>query len=396
MYEKDVKIHVVGKIPDEVKKISTVVTSITKIEVNPIPIESTTHEIQFEENYHSQLLILILDDDTAHILNKLSLIPVSDHPLLLVIAKEENSELMRLAMKAGSKDFICEPINLNDLTTTLKKIIYEIKHNEFKSGTITSVISVRGGAGSSFIACNLAHICASQTENNTLLLDMDFQCPTQSLYLDIQPQYSIIEVLKKITSLDISAFEGYLTQHKSNLKLLANVTSDHLFISDEMFTTSVKRMLGLISFNYDHIIIDLPRQLNLDSAVVLDKSNNIFVVMKQTVADIHHAKILLNTLKKDLEISPNNIHFIVNHYQSDSSLNVKFITDFLETKNLFVMLQDDELIPQSLNLGKPFLEFAKKSKITEHLFKLTAVLNINVENIDKKTSIFTKIFNKKD
>lgn len=394
MQEKELKIKVVGKIPEEVKKFSSLVNSLINIEVSSHFVDSAQYELEFNEKTESVLMVLILDADTAPILKKLSIKPIVENANLLVIAKEENSLLMRLAMKAGAKDYICEPINLNDLTITLNRIIYEIRNSQAKISKITSVIGVRGGDGASFIACNLAHICATHSTNNTLLLDFDFQCPTQSLYLDIQPEYAIIDILEKISTLDISAFESYLAQHKSNLKLLTNITSDHLYIPDEASTTSLKQMMGLILNYYDHIFVDLPRQLNLDSAVVLDKSDIILIVMSQTVADVHHAKVLLNTLKKDLEISGNKIRFVINKYQDNSTLNIKFIADFLEFKNIVVIPQDDNLVSKSLNLGKPMFEIAEKTKVTEHLIKLTTSLDIKFDKKAQSTNILSKLFGK--
>lgn len=394
MQEKELKIKVVGKIPEEVKKFSSLVNSLINIEVSSHFVDSSQYELEFNEKTESVLMVLILDTDTAPILKKLSIKPIVENTNLLVIAKEENSMLMRLAMKAGAKDYICEPINLNDLTITLNRIIYEIRNNQAKISKVTSVIGVRGGDGASFIACNLAHICATHSTNNTLLLDLDFQCPTQSLYFDIQSEYAIIDILEKISTLDISAFESYLAQHNSNLKLLTNITSDHLYTPDEALTTSIKQMMGLISNYYDHIFIDLPRQLNLDSAVVLDKSDTIIIVMSQTVADVHHAKVLLNTLKKDLEISGNKIRFVINKYQDNSTLNIKFIADFLEFKNIGVIPQDDNLVSKSLNLGKPMFDIAEKSKVTEHLVKLTTSLDIKFDKKSQSTNILSKLFGK--
>ncbi|WP_315980770.1 hypothetical protein [Aliamphritea spongicola] len=91
------------------------------------------------------LLILHLSDMWREELQSLSLNTSRQRPQLLIIGNSEQPEMMRLAMQAGARDFLTEPVNTEDLLSTIRKIEFEKRETEHaENGALTAVINAKG------------------------------------------------------------------------------------------------------------------------------------------------------------------------------------------------------------------------------------------------------------
>ncbi len=114
---------------------------------------------------------------------------------------------MRLAMQAGARDVLPEPIADTELVAALNRLVADVRLGSGNEGKLVAVISAKGGSGGTLVACNLAQQLSARA-GNTLLLDMDLQFGSVTHYLDVAQSHSHLEVLQQIDDMDSVALRG--------------------------------------------------------------------------------------------------------------------------------------------------------------------------------------------
>src|SRR3990167_7576867 len=143
--------------------------------------------------------------------------PIQDRPPLLVCGPLEEREGIRLAMQAGARDFLPEPVAAEELLAALSRMVKETRGSS--SGKLLAVINAKGGSGATLLACNLANQLSAKGGDN-LLLDLDLQFGSVAHYLDVQPNHSHVEVLQQIDEMDSVALRGFCSHFSPSLHVL--------------------------------------------------------------------------------------------------------------------------------------------------------------------------------
>jgi pilus assembly protein CpaE len=299
-------------------------------------------------------------------------------------------------MHAGAKDCISSDVSTSELNSLLDHIALDNKRTELSGHKLTSIINAKGGSGASLIAGNIAHICSKASNEHALLLDMDLQFGTQSLLLDIKPAHTIIEALHDIDNIDIDSLNAYIAKHISGLHLLTTL-HEQIVLPGEISIDSMKKLLDLSYVNHNQIFIDLPRLIDPLNAMIMESSNQIIIVVQQSLAHMRDAKRLIKIMKTELNIQIKNIYIVVNRFNPNNSFTLKDIKNTLECENILKISNDYERVAAAVNLGVPLLDYAKNTTITQELIILTEALGISINKqykyknlIDKTLSYFKK------
>lgn len=395
MQKDAISIQILGSNHTKLNQQRAQISTILNREITTLLVDQSTHGPLFKDKKLPNILIFLLDNLTIDALNQLTAIPTINRPALLVIAPENDSRLMRLAMQAGARDFFIDPVDKQELHRALSQIIFDLRRGRSQQGILTTVINAKGGSGASFVACNLAHIASVVSDDSVVLMDFDLQFGAQSLNLDIKPQHTIVEAINDVATLDFDALEGYMAQHKSGLRLLSTV-HEQLVLPGEISIEKLDQLLTLTISQYDRIFVDLPRQIDPTSATLLERSDQIVIVVQQSLAHMRDAQRLTRILKSELNISEKNIFIVVNRFNRQSSLQPKDIQSSVICSSLYMIPNDFETVSQSTNLGIPVYDYARTSAITKAMLALVESLKVKVKDEFKEKSLFKKLMGSKD
>ena len=145
--------------------------------------------------------------------------PAHERPPLLVCGALDEPEGMRLAMQAGARDFLPEPVAADELVAALGRMIHESHAGQALGGKLVAVMNAKGGSGATLLACNLAHQLSAKG-GSTLLLDLDLQFGSVAHCLDVVPAHSHVEVLQQVEALDSVALRGFCSHFSQTLHVL--------------------------------------------------------------------------------------------------------------------------------------------------------------------------------
>jgi pilus assembly protein CpaE len=394
--QKDViSIQILGSSQSKLVQYRNQIASLINKEVSTLLFDNSIPGLLYKDKKPPDLLIFLLDDITSEALNQLIVLPSATRPQLLVIAADNNKELMRLAMRAGARDFFTHPVDEQDLHKSLNQIIFDLRRGQTTQGILTTVMNAKGGSGASFIVCNLAHVSSVLSNSSVVLMDFDLQFGTQSLNLDIKPQHTIIDALNDVNQLDFDAIDGYMAQHKSGLRLLST-TQDQLILPNEVSVENIDQLLTLALSHYNRVFIDLPRHIDHLSVTLLERSDQIVIVVQQTLAHMRDAKRLTRILKSECNIAEKNILIVVNRYHADGNLGLNDMQTALESSVIYKLPNDYESVTHSINLGIPLYDSARNAPITKALISLAKSLNVPVRDEFKEKSFLKRLLGSKD
>jgi pilus assembly protein CpaE len=302
--------------------------------------------------------------------------PSSERPATLVIGPAENTICARAAWKAGVYDYLEAPINEADLRESVRAVCTELQdRNLGQEGRLISVISGKGGSGSSFLAANLAHLMTISSELQVALIDLDMQFGSLAQYLNLPPKHGLIRSLDMVEHLDHVSVEACMTKHKSGLSLLSPLENE-IILTRDIPIERFSYLLDLMKNSYDRVIIDQPCRYDKLSTAVLERTDHILLVVQQDLANLRNAMRLQKALLSRLAFPRDNITIVVNRYEKNAAIELADIARSMNVDKaaLAVVPNSYKHVDESITFGVPMLEHAPHSSVTSALMALKSRL----------------------
>lgn len=319
-------------------------------------------------------LVMVVSENWQAELSALSERLASARPPLLVIGEKDNAEAVRVAMRAGARDYLSPPVEEGEIGQFIDQLLREKRtESDRKTARLTAVINAKGGSGASMVAANLAHIVASAEKKHAVLMDMDVQFGALPLYFNLTPRNGLIRALELVDSLDLLALEGYVLSHDSGLDLMASAPEDRVTIS-EVPEDRVEMLLTILGEAYEDIVVDLPRWVSGATAMTLEHADHVLIVMEQGIAHLRDAQRLVTILRSELHVADSRLTIVVNRFSKGSPVSMKDIQGALPDLRIVSLPNDYRRVSQSINMGRPLLESASGASITRDLVKLVSSL----------------------
>lgn len=316
------------------------------------------------------LLLFSLSQNWEEELATLAIRPASERPPVVVIGRQGEPAVMRAAMRAGARDFFTHPVSPEEFTEVLQQISVDKYAAQFAGESeITAVIGARGGAGTSMVSSNLAHVLTRGFGVRTALIDMDIQFGTLPLFFDMQQSDGLLEALSRIDSLDEVAIGGYMLKHSSGVHILGSAP-DQVVGTSELDEGRFVQLLTLLKKAYQHVVIDLPRQIDNITDALTSAADRVIVVAQPNIAHIKDTKQLLTLLTGMMGIPPENIIVAANRCDRNSSIGKSELEKVFSGHELVCLSNDFPTVSESQNVGKPIYDLNPRSPITRDLIAL--------------------------
>lgn len=289
----------------------------------------------------------------------------------LIVSADPASQAMRLSMKAGARDFFPEPLDTAELQRAAEQLYREaIDSKEALNAQLTVVMNAKGGSGASLIATNLAHQMALENRGRVVLVDLDLQFGSLSHYLDLNPKRGIKQALENVEDLDTLALEGYLANHVSGLQVLSS-ESDRLLLNDEVSVEQLQQLFKLLAQEHRHLVVDLPRQIDLITTTVLEQADQVVLTLQQGITYLRDAARLIEVMRRDLDIPDHRILVVLNRYDKSAPISIEEVAKALKHQPILTMPNDFRHVTESLNNGLPLQQIARRAPISRALHALS-------------------------
>lgn len=296
----------------------------------------------------------------------------SIRPPMVVISETEDAAAMRFAMKAGARDFLLYS-EMTEVVQSVKTICGELTEQASSDGSMTAVVNAKGGAGATFLACNLAHLAATVTDEPCALIGLDMQFPTLPSYFDLKLKHGLLGALESAHELDAVALDAIMASHSSGLKLLAAKPENFRFSSDSL-VEQASPLFDLLLNHYKHVVVDMPRNIDEFNAQIISRASRIVMVVQQSLPHVQDATRWQQLLRDQLGISSDNLLVLVNRYNKRAEIELADIEKALPGSEVLTVPNQYKEVSESINLGIPMYEYARHSAVSRALVALQSRL----------------------
>jgi len=180
-------------------------------------------------------------------------------------------------------------------------------------GKLLMMMSAKGGAGVTTIACGLAVSLARDFGQRTLLIDLNVPLGDAALSLGLRSEYSTPDALQNIRRLDSVMLSSLVVRHESGLCVLP-APSEMTSIRFEK--DAVLKLLRIARQEFEYVVVDAGSRCESDYAFILEDAVTIYLVTQIGIPELRNSNRLIKHL---LAKSGPTVEVVVNRYDSKSS-----------------------------------------------------------------------------
>ncbi len=308
------------------------------------------------------VVLFHLDPDTDAVIDVIDKV-ATQRPDLALMAASDNRDpnVILAAMRAGCAQFVCEPIEPEDLAGAVWRAASRQLAALGGKSQVISVLGASGGAGTTTIACNLAMEIGNLTESQCALADMDFQFGDVATNFDCAPKYTILDMAEAGDNLDQDLLSAALSNLPCKVSLLARPPLPEQ--SEAITPDVIDRTIQLLTTAYENVIVDLPRVLNAHTFATLERTDTILLVCQLSVASIRNARRTLESLLR-AGIPEPTIEVVLNRFDGKSGCVAQGDLEKTLKKSIYAAIPNNyRLVTQSLDLGQPLAAMDAKNPV---------------------------------
>jgi pilus assembly protein CpaE len=324
------------------------------------------------------VVVVALDGDQSKALTLITQLK-ADHPelpVLAVSARGDGQSILQ-ALRAGAKEFLTQPVVLEDLLTALQRLGQGGKTSGpgKHPSCVIAVLGSRGGVGSTSVAVNLGCTLAQDPNNSVALVDLDLALGDADVALDLMPDHTLADVAQHIDKLDMQFLRRAMGKHACGLALLPHpmrieelglVHEDHLH-----------RLISLLRASYTHLIIDLSKSFTGTDLTAMRVADVIFLLVQLELSSVRNAVRILHSMGADEGGLGDKVKIILNRVGSDfleGDISQKKAEETIGKPFYWQIPNDAKAMIGSRAAGVPLVQHAPKCKAQQSISRLANAL----------------------
>jgi pilus assembly protein CpaE len=293
-----------------------------------------------------------------------AIILVRDHPA---------PGILPAAMRAGIRDVVdlaqgdLEDALRRALTWAQKLTVAGDSHpaQPGHKGRVITVFSSKGGIGKTFLTTNLAAAVAAKARRDTALVDLDFKVGDCFTYFGVEPTRPVQDVLAIGDKTDRDDILSLGTKLEENLHVYGTIPDP---AAEAMPGESAGKVLRALRTAFPYTIVDASTDYSDQTVAAFDISDEIWLLTSLDVVGVRHLLIALETLHS-LNLPSDRLRIVLNRADSKVGLDLADVERILKVR-IDATIPSSELVPRSLNKGRPLYLDDSKSDVALSVGKL--------------------------
>ena len=296
---------------------------------------------------------------------------LSPRPTLLAVLSARSTGQMKRALRSGADEILFMPLDPGEATRALLKVSEARWRTERREGGIViSVTSLVGGVGVTSLAANLA-LALESLHQRVALIDLDLQTGGLAVFLNLDPEVTIMPLVRLEHKLDSIQLESALTKHPSGVCLLAapKRIEEGELVSD----LTVGTVLDLTRQLFDYVIVDCGDHVDENGVAAWERSEHLFYVLNQSIAAARSAWRFIDLFER-LGLTTLEPHFVLDHYSPSHPLTEKAIETTLG-KPIYARIPLDDRTFETIELkAQDLFTVAPNSAVARAMLDLAALV----------------------
>jgi len=269
---------------------------------------------------------------------------------LVALSSQTSPEAILAPMRVGCDQFVCTPIDPEDLARAVSRVASKRLLCQGKSRR-TCVVGASGGVGATSIASNLALEIGHSTQHACAFVDLDLQFGDVAANFDAEAKYTLFDIASSTDNIDRTVLESVLTEAAENVLVLARpfAVDQAAMITPEV----VHHAIDQLSSIYENVVIDLPRKLSPLEFAALEQADCVLIVCQLLVPSIRNARRYLDAIVAH-GIPEDRIHIILNRGDTSTGrVSREDLADTIKRPIVAVIPNDFQFMARALDFGQP-------------------------------------------
>lgn len=306
-------------------------------------------------------------------------------PVLFALLHDRSPDLMKRVLRAGADELLFLPLDAGDATRALLKISETRRREEVHvgSGTIISLVSLIGGTGVTSLAANLGLALRYAFDKRVAVVDLDLQTGGMSVYLNLEPERTIMALVEGTRKLDSIQLESALSKHASGIYLLA--APKRIEDSELVNDATVGATLDLMRQLFDFVIVDCGTHIDSNTVAAWERSSNLFYVLDQSIGAARCAWRFVDLVGR-LGLQGIEPNFILSRYIPTHPITEDQLSHTLAA-SIYTRIPRDEKVLERVQLSAQDLwQVAPNSPLAKSVEDLARRLEVGAERTDADSS----------
>ncbi len=240
------------------------------------------------------VIIVELDSDPEQALDTVEHICGSSSATVMVYSASTDPELLVRCMRAGAREFLTQPIASGTIAEALVRASVRRpmgRAAKKAGGKLFVFLGAKGGSGVTTIAGNFAVALAKESEQSTVLIDLDLPLGGVALDLGINAEFSTVNALQNFERLDANFLNKLLAKHSSGLSVLA---APDRYMQVQPSHEAVEKLLSVTRQNFEYVVVDAGTKLGPTAKLLLENASLVYLVTQVSISELRNSNRLIN------------------------------------------------------------------------------------------------------
>jgi pilus assembly protein CpaE len=335
------------------------------------------------------VVIIDLDDDPEFALQLVESISADGFATVMVYSENADPELLVRCMRAGAREFLTLPLEQAVVEEALLRAAGRqpvVRTAKKATGKLFAFVGSKGGAGATTVACNFAVALAKESQQKTLLIDLDLPLGDAALNLGITAEFSAVDALEAMDRLDAQFLSQLLVKHSSGLWLLA---APGKFKPYQPAYEAVDLLLNVARYEFENVVVDLGSQMEMMQTAAYREATTVYLVTQSGIPELRNSNRLIHEF---FSAAVPKLEIVLNRFESrGQSVPEEHITKAL-TRPAQWKIPNDYAAVRNMQISATPLVLTD-SPISRQIRKMVSAVTGKSESADKnKKKIFSLSF----
>jgi len=318
--------------------------------------------------------------------------------VVLAIGNTNDVTLYRDLLNAGLHDYLVKPLTADSVRVAIDAAVEAMmspdEAEEFLAPSANQnivFVGVRGGAGTSTLAANVAWL-KSQKGVSTALLDLDLYFGTSAMQFDLEPGRGLIDALENPSRVDSLFLERAVVKPTEKLAILCAEAA--LGSVPPPAEGALSHLVEAMDENYACVVVDVPRQMLGEHSELLSAATDIVLVTDYSLTAARDCIRLMAHIKN---VAPNaKLHLVADRVGiMPAEVDEKDFENSVEHTVAVKILYDSKVALAATQRGKVAAEALPTSKLSNAFRDVCALFDSEEEAASgAKKSWLGKLFKK--
>lgn len=264
---------------------------------------------------------------------------------VVILARALEPNALLEAMRMGVNEWVAEPLQIEELDKALHRVGRAV--TKPMMGRAIAVLGAKGGVGSTTVAVNLATALQHASGRPTLLMDLHLAHGDASVFLGVEPRFSVLDAIENIHRLDETYLKGLVVPTKAGPDLLGSSSRP---LQGAVDTMRVRALIDFATTAYRYVVLDCPRA---DATMVeaIDAAAMVVVVANQELATLRSATRIATDLR--MRCGADRVKLAISRFDPQSDISVADVEKVMGGPVKYVFPSDYRAAVAALNRGEP-------------------------------------------